>query len=72
MQVSGRVVYGVSLWVTNGQGVHIIVCHRFWRYNAVWVCVLGSKGMCHRSQWVKKSKYVIGYVCVLGLGLSCI
>lgn len=27
LQVSGRVVYGVSLWMTNGQGVYVIVRH---------------------------------------------
>lgn len=31
VQVSGRVVDGVSPWVISGQGMYVIVCHRFRR-----------------------------------------
>lgn len=46
MQVSGRVIYGVSPCVTNGKGVYVIVCHKFRGCNTVLVCVSGSGGMC--------------------------
>lgn len=42
--ISGRVLSGVSPWVTNGQGVYVIVCHRF-RYHVVLVYILESRGM---------------------------
>lgn len=39
VQVSGSVVYGVQPWVTNGQYVYIIVCHKFRRYRMHFWCV---------------------------------
>lgn len=56
MQVSGRVVYGVSPWVIDDQVVYIIVCHRFGGYNAAWGVYVGGQRACVAGPSVYRSQ----------------